>query len=254
LVRIDLNNRTAKVVLKDANFISASGFNGMIAVRTPDRIRILQPDGKEIRSYPLPASLNRASAIGLWELPKNEILLRSNSSTDNGPSISNLFWLDAGGKVVRQEHVTLHTWNQPRWISPATERFLMSVLIIPSPGTISAALGYDVWHRADPTKRLRELWSDWWPGLLGTTAISIVLAVLCYCRHRKYGLPWTWVWTALVLLFGVPAYLGYLVHRAWPARLPCPHCGRLAPRDRPACFACGRDFPTPTPKGFEVFA
>jgi len=46
-----------------------------------------------------------------------------------------------------------------------------------------------------------------------------------------------------VLLLGVPGFLGYLAHRVWPARLPCPHCGRPVPRDRPACFACGHDFP-----------
>jgi len=50
------------------------------------------------------------------------------------------------------------------------------------------------------------------------------------------------------------AYLGYLAHRTWAARLPCPHCGQLAPRDRPACFACGREFPVPPPSGIEVFA
>jgi hypothetical protein len=57
-----------------------------------------------------------------------------------------------------------------------------------------------------------------------------------------------------VLLFGVPAYLGYLAHRQWPGRRACPNCGRLAPRDRPACFACGRNFPSPAMKGIEVFA
>jgi hypothetical protein len=55
-----------------------------------------------------------------------------------------------------------------------------------------------------------------------------------------------------VLLFGVPGYLGYLAHRAWPARLACPNCGRLAPRDRPACFLCGHDFPAPAAKGIEI--
>jgi hypothetical protein len=245
-VRIDLDNRTAKVMLKDPNFISASNLNGMIAVRTPDRIRILQPDGKEIRSYPLPKEL-RDVLIEVYELPKNSVVLYDRWRHQD------LFWLDAAGKVVRQDRVALHIWSQPRWISPAAENFMVANVVIPSPGAIVAALGFDAWKRGNP-QRLRELWPDWWPGLLGTAVISLVLAVLCYRHHRKYGLPWTWVWTAFVLLFGVPAFLGYLAHRSWPARLPCPHCGRRVPRDRPACLACARDFPPSPPKGIEVFA
>ena len=87
-----------------------------------------------------------------------------------------------------------------------------------------------------------------------TALIGAVLACFCYRHHRKYGLPWAWLWAAFVLLFGVPAYFGYLAHRSWPTRLPCPHCGKPAPRDRPACFACGQNFPSPAPKGIEVFA
>jgi hypothetical protein len=62
------------------------------------------------------------------------------------------------------------------------------------------------------------------------------------------------MWTIFVLLFGLPAFFGYLAHRAWPARLPCPHCGQRVPRDRAACFACNREFPPPAAKGIEVFA
>ena len=247
LVLIDLNDRTAKVVLKDPNFISASNLNGVIAVRTTDRIQILQPDGKEIRSYPLPSPLHRGGIIQLWELPKNEIVLYDRWQHQN------LFWLDAAGKVVRQEHVALRTWSSPRWISPATENFFGSVLMAPSPGAIVAALAFRTRKLADP-RWLRVIWPDWWPGLLGTAVISMVLAVFCYRHHRKYRLPWSGMWVVFVLLFGVPAFLGYLAHRSWPARLACPHCGRLAPRDRPACADCGRDFPPPPAKGIEVFA
>jgi hypothetical protein len=247
IVFINLNDRTAKVVLKDSTFISAADLNGRIAVRTPDRIRILQLDGKEIRSYPLPSALHGEGVIELWELPKNEIVLRSYSAGDN------LFRLNASGKVVRHEHVPVRTWSQPKWISPTVEKFMGCVIAFPSPGAILTGLGYDSWKRAAP-QRFWTLWPEWWPGLLGTAIISVVLAVFCYFHHREYGLPWTWVWTAFVLLFGVPAYLGYLAHRSWPARLACPHCGRRVPRDRPACFACNRDFPPPPPKGIEVFA
>ena len=114
-------------------------------------------------------------------------------------------------------------------------------------------IGFDTWQH-DDANRFRKLLGDWWPGLLTVTVISIVLAIFTYRRQRKYGLAWTWMWTGFVLVFGVPAYFGYLAHRVWPARLACPDCGKLAPRDRPACMHCGHDFPPPRPKGIEVFA
>ena len=53
---------------------------------------------------------------------------------------------------------------------------------------------------------------------------------------------------------GLPAYIGYLTHRRWPTCLPCPSCGRTAPRDRPTCCHCHHDFPAPAANGTEVFA
>ena len=94
----------------------------------------------------------------------------------------------------------------------------------------------------DDTTLLRET-SKLWTSVAIATAISIILAAMSYRRQRRFGLPWTPLWTVLVLLFGVPAYIGYLAHRTWPARLPCPNCGQPAPRDRPACFLCRLDFP-----------
>ena len=92
------------------------------------------------------------------------------------------------------------------------------------------------------------------PEMIAVFLFSVVLAALCYRRQHQYGLPWTGVWTAFVLLFGLPAYFGYLAHRSWPARLACPNCGKRVPRDRPACTGCGQEFPPPQPKGIEVFA
>ena len=129
----------------------------------------------------------------------------------------------------------------------------MSLLAVPSPGAILSGLGLDTWERGY-WGRLRKSWPEWWPSLLGTFVISTILSVFCYRRQRQYDLPWTGMWVGFVLLFGVPAYLGYLVHRHWPARLPCPHCGQIVPQDREACCVCGQAFPPPAAKGIEVFA
>ena len=61
-------------------------------------------------------------------------------------------------------------------------------------------------------------------------------------------------WAVFVLLFGLPAYVGFLLYRRWPIRQPCPNCQAQAPRDRVACAECGTRFPDPALKGIEIFA
>ena len=132
---------------------------------------------------------------------------------------------------------------------------------MPSPATLAGILAYVPFTGPNPPETLddyaaalREAWVYHLQASIWTAiAISVVLAGLCFYRQRKFVLGWTWVWTVFVLLLGLPAFAAYLAHRWWPGRLPCPNCGRLAPRDRPACFACGREFPAPAPKGIEVF-
>ena len=93
-----------------------------------------------------------------------------------------------------------------------------------------------------------------WPAFLLVCIISALLAFFCHRRQRRYALPWTRVWTALVFLFGVPAFLGYRFHRRWTVLDDCPQCKKKVPRDREACAACGQSFPPPEQKGIEVFA
>ncbi len=102
--------------------------------------------------------------------------------------------------------------------------------------------------------RLLFQWT--WPTMLGTFGLSLALAWLTWRRSRAFGLPRKdrIVWTVFVLLLGLPAYVGYLLHRRWPPRVPCPSCHEKAPRDREACAECGVPFPEPALTGIEIFA
>ncbi len=95
-----------------------------------------------------------------------------------------------------------------------------------------------------------------WPQLLGVFAVALVLAAMVYRRSRLFGLPKRQqiAWAVFVFLLGLPAYVGYLLHRRWPFRQPCPRCQRSAPRDRSACTECGDGFPEPARTGIEIFA
>jgi hypothetical protein len=95
-----------------------------------------------------------------------------------------------------------------------------------------------------------------WPSLAATLAVAAVLAVAAWRRGAAFGLAGRErnAWAAFVLLLGAPGFAGYLLHRRWPPREPCPHCHANVPRDREACIACGTPFPAPALKGTEIFA
>jgi hypothetical protein len=253
VVLVNLASRSARAVTRDAKFTSISSMNGLLVIRTPDSVRILQPSGKQLSSYPLPPALRSDVDMELFGLAKKRIVLYDSSCWPVPHPPRDAFWLDADGKIARHEKVNMRDRGQPDWISPTAQNLIMSMAAVPSPGTLVAGVGFDLWREHD-FDRLQRVWPEWWPALLATTIISAVLAVVSYRRQRKYAWSWPGMWAAFVLLFGVPAYIGYLVHRHWPARLPCPKCGRLVPRDRPACAACHQDFPAPASKGIEVFA
>jgi hypothetical protein len=277
LVAIDFDGRTAKLIWKAPDLVSTALTDRdplaamkhlrhettrstlLLLVRTPDRVLGLDFDGREIERYVIPPELR--DDLLLWHrLSDGRVLIRRDTYLlDN-----KLFWINAAGKIVRYEKVNLSVIREarrpwPNWlVHHAADMFTM-----PSPAVIFGLLASNPWETFHDSQQkrspgyfaaMRQALGDKWLLFTVNGMVGVVLAIFCFRRQRKFGLPWTGVWTAFVLLFGLPGYFGYLAHRAWPVRLPCPKCGRRVPRDRTACFACGRDFPTPTPKGIEVFA
>jgi hypothetical protein len=99
----------------------------------------------------------------------------------------------------------------------------------------------------------RSLAANWFP-LLVVYAVAMAMAVYVTRRERSRGNPSAVAWGILVFLLGPAGLLGYWLHRIWPARQRCPHCGKLAPCDRSSCLACQRPIPEPARIGIEVFA
>ena len=222
-----------------------------VLIRTPDRVLVYDSGGQKIQTYLLPAEL-RDKAFALIPLPDGKALVQSNIHQKD-----EVLWIDTTGKIVKRSDVNL---QRSARISDTTESLFVS-FCVPSVGIIGGTLIFYPWGPASVNSWSLGYWVAlskgiriWWPGLLFVSTLSVVLAILCYRRQRKYGLEWTWLWVGFVFLFGLPAYFGYLAHRRWPARLPCPNCNNLAPRDREACFSCHQKFPEPAPNGTEVFA
>lgn len=262
VVEIIPKKRTVKLLRKDTDFVSLNagvellnsedkktGPRGIL-LRKPDRVLLLDNEGNELRTYRLPAEL-RDDVIKFIPLENGTALARKGLAG----SRAELFWFDATGKIVK--HIVVHLRN-PSGLS-YTEQALAASFLVPSIGMVGSVLVCYPWGPAGADSlgygaALSKAIQTCWPALLLTCIVGVIFAVACYRRQRKYGLPWTPVWVGFVFLFGVPGFLGYLAHRRWPARLECPSCGKLAPRDRESCFSCHRNFPEPSPKGTEVFA
>jgi hypothetical protein len=108
----------------------------------------------------------------------------------------------------------------------------------------------------DYSTAIRAFLKRFWPSLAALLVISSVLAAVVWLWGGAFGLSRREqaVWTVFVLLFGVPACAGFLLHRRWPAREPCPHCHARSARDRGTCADCSTAFPPPALKGTEIFA
>jgi hypothetical protein len=55
------------------------------------------------------------------------------------------------------------------------------------------------------------------------------------------------------LLFGIPGYVGFRLHRRWPPLVACPHCAGIHRQDED-CATCGTPSAAPVRKGIEIFA
>jgi hypothetical protein len=258
LMQIDWDKQSVKTVFIDDNLVSMARWrvfaddekpvSQSILVRSSDSVRVLDLAGNVQETFALPAELRNGNLS--WTLLGDGKALAFNQ----GPISCELFWLDATSTVRRQK-VDLQ-----RNVDSDRKRMTLVSAVVPVPvvcGAVSAAvpLGSPTARGTESHwTRLVRLWADTWPPILVVVALAAVLAWLCFRRQRQYGMPWTPAWVVFVFLFGLPGYIGYRTHRRWPTCLPCPSCGRTAPRDRPACCHCHHDFPAPPVTGTEVFA
>ena len=255
LVRFDPTARAAKVVWPHAGIISVWQC-GAILVRMKDQVIALDRDGVELGTYSLPPELREDDltwySLGKsWRTTgKDEVIVTGRWGTPD------LFWLDAHGKILQHKRVDL----KPPSHEEGPHGVAQNCLAMPSLAIllgIKAAL-----PRSNPAtyeqsqEYFREVcnaYRDAWPQLLTAGVVGIAAAISTYRRQRKYGLPWTWAWTGFVLLFGLPAYVGYLAHRSWPAAAVSELWATCAARSA-GVFCLRPRVPPPPPKGIEVFA
>jgi hypothetical protein len=228
-----------------------------LAVRTADRVLVLDAAGKQHSEYVLPEEDGlRDRGFTLYELDAGKALVIAGRVLLERSQREELLWIDASGKVLRRAKVSRQGVNGPNDARDAWK----SALIVPAPVALAlvatlAPLDYiSSGREPNYSAALAHSLAVFWPSLLVVTLLSAVLAWYCCRRHRRYYQASSVVWFVFVLLLGVSGLVAYLFHRRWPVLEKCPACGHDVPRDREACAKCGAAFPPPEPKDCEVFA
>jgi hypothetical protein len=270
---VDLASRTVTTAFETTEPIESAGIPMLsswsggrapkepsILVRTREKIYTLDRDYKLTRVFTIPTESDRHFPAQWYEIGNGEaiVVLVTPQPAGDDPKVTKQigYRIGANGLIKEQFELALHN-GAAQQSQRAQAGFL--ALVLPAPALTLAAdvLLVTATDRmpTSPSDFLRLL-ETLGPGLLAVLVFASVLAVITWRRCRSFGLPARDQvgWVIFVLLFGLPAYIGLLLYRRWPTRLPCPHCHTPVPRDRMGCAACGMTFPMPARKGIEVFA
>jgi hypothetical protein len=233
----------------------------IILVRAGGKVYSLDRASKVVGVVPLPAEIGARDIVTWHAIGDGRAVVTTNiappDDEDAPRDVTNtrVYQLAADGTIQNFVDVALRNGAGPQNESAA---IAILGIAMPSPAPMLAAQALI----AAPNRpegyagRLAKQLRRAAPALAAVVLLSLGLAAAAWKRSAAFGLSRREqiAWTALTAVFGVPAFVGILLHRAWPAREPCPHCRANVPRDRIACEACGTPFPAPAPRGTEIFA
>jgi hypothetical protein len=258
VVEINFLKKTVEQVWKGIGAIDVCNFYDQrlteegesgIAIRTPSHLHLLARDRRVKFSLEIPEAL-RDKMLFVYDVRADGATLLA--SSPQVPSIGYFAKLSVGKppKVVEVPLDNPLPYERPSW--PAIGA------TVPQPSCLVAGWLAQTHQMADEDRApswgsaLASEWPLFWPTLLVVTCVSALLAAAAWRRQRRYGLGQEALWAGFVLLFGVPGWLAYRWHRAWPPLEACPSCGAIAPRDREACLRCKAAFPPPKRESFEI--
>jgi hypothetical protein len=231
-----------------------------IVIRTKTKIVALSEQGRPVRVFAIPTDADAENSVSWYETSRGDsIAVFDRVRAPRDPlnvSSEVVYRIGSDGVIKSRFELSLESGSpfseigSSAWGTAAAVPAPLALLAIDLGSAFLATVRPR--RRAEPSSLLK----DFAPALGAAVLLSGALAVLAWRRSRAFGLREgdQMAWAVFVLLFGLPAYVGFLLGRRWPVRLPCPSCQTQAPRDRPACASCAARFPDPALKGIEIFA
>jgi hypothetical protein len=228
-----------------------------LIVSSPREIIVYAPAEGEPQVYPRPAELV-GKAVNVYRPVDGGLIMEyTNYTSDPETPPVSVYTYDAEGQLAETRQVSLSRGTPTSSGVAAAGMTLaapvpaLAVFFIAVPLPLNR-MYYDdsLSYGAALQKSVEEM--GVYPAI--AIALSIALAWACYRRQRRYGERVVVPWVVLILLLGLPGYVGYRWHRRWPLRRTCPTCNMPSPQNRSECLDCGADWPRPDAKGIEVYA
>lgn len=219
----------------------------LLAIRTRERIHILEWNGELRQAFLIPDEL-RDKSFEFYTLDQGPIYLTSKTemaipNDSEGEDVTRpleLVRAKQSGEVTERTPISLSQLSyRDRGLSQEATLRIVTAAVPATLWSAGFAFGFLPEISAateDDLSFLQALkqWAEqlWWVVLL-VAVLSGWLAWLAFKHQCRQGEPYGWFWAIFVFLFGLPGYLGYRLHRSSPHSEP---------------------IPTPKPTGLEVFA
>jgi hypothetical protein len=205
-----------------------------LAVRTADKVFLLNPGAERREEYILPPDWKEREF--LLHLPSDgTIVLTSafnfDSLRDVQPGIraydQEVAAITPAGAIARQDRFTLQSSYARAQPSERTMYWLPTLAVPgPLPSAIIAA-GAIPWldayvHQTRYADRAAVSLGQAWPVLAVVTLLAIWLTWRADRHLRACREPRSFIWLSFVFLLGLPGYVAWYCHRRWPVCNPAP--------------------------------
>ncbi len=275
LLEIDLRNRSVRTVEKSADIVSVGilmeakptaddggeqspqdrNVTARLAIRTADRIIVMDPTSDKRREFPVPEPL-RDQLLSAYSLSNGQLLLVWHINDERRET--RLMWIDEKGDILREESPQLAQYIDPlgprvsaivpAGIAPIPAGWYLGVGVVAP--LVTVASGSEPTYAAALAKVLGMSWI----ALLIVTAVGCVSAWLVWRWQHRYHRTATGLWCTFAFLIGLPAVIAYWLEQRRAKLESCTQCEKVVPRDRETCAACDVAFPTPPLVGTEILA
>ena len=273
LRKVDLSARSVTTVFESPELIESPGIPTLsswssyhpmkeqpILVRTANYVYVLDHRHNVTKAFAIPIEIDHQSPVSWYELGNGQAIAEFDAPWSPGEADNfkrkAVYRIAADGATQDRFEVALLTGSP---VTNRRTRASLAAIVVPAPA-ILFVVDLLIVREVDRIKSnpavVSAMFGGAGPSLLVVIVLSLIMAIMAWRRSRSFGLSKRAqvAWTVIVLFFGLPACVGFLIYRRWPIRQPCPYCHAQTPHDRPACAECGMRFPNPSLKGIEIFA